>query len=342
MVHIVHAATFFIVTQAVRRYMANIIRRGAELAVQWPGFMYRRAREDGLTGIYHGLEKTSESAITGLCREYVDRAGNIGTPVWERDWDVLLILDACRTDLMREVANEYSFIATPENVGTHWSVASKSSDWLRRTFTLDYEAEIRNTAYITGNPFTAKVPLDIEPAIMDEVWKYAWDDDLSTIPSRPLTDRAIDTWRDGDVDRMIVHYMQPHGPFIPEPELGEYGEPEDFGHGFGSLWGRVGKDISKVEVWDAYRKNLKYVLDDVELLLDNLDADTVAISADHGNAVGEFGLYGHPWDVLLPSIRRVPWVETTANDTETHQPTTERKDKSTDVENRLRDLGYTE
>ena len=284
-------------------------------------------------------------AAATLSRGFVNNVHNPGTPIWERDWDVLLILDACRTDLMREVAHEYEFIGSAENVGTQWSVASKSSDWLRRTFTPEYAEEINQTAYVTGNPFTASVELPTGPAVLDEVWQYAWDDDRHTVPVRPLTDRAIDTWRKRDdhgIDRMIVHYMQPHVPFINAPEIGDYGRPEDFGHGFDDVWTRIGDDYTLEEVWSAYRDNLRYVLDDVGLLLNNLDADRVAISADHGNGVGEYGIYGHPNDLLLPAIRRVPWVETTAQDTEGHKPRTEHEaaDSEGEVSDRLRALGY--
>jgi hypothetical protein len=88
---------------------------------------------------------------------------------------------------------------------------------------------------------------------------------------------------------------------------------------------------------------LEYVLDDVALLLENMDAETVVISADHGNALGEFGFYGHPPHSPLPSVRRVPWVETTATDSGDYEPTQEADGEvptGEEVESRLKDLGY--
>ncbi|MFC6837279.1 hypothetical protein [Halomarina ordinaria] len=285
-------------------------------------------------------ERTVGTALVYGCPAFVNRVRNVGTPIWERDWDVLLVLDACRTDLMREVADEYDFVGR-ENVGTLWSVGSKSNEWMERTFAREHAADVERTAYVTSNPFTSKVRFGAEPAVLDEVWKYAWDDDVSTVPPRPVTDRAIDTWREGDADRMVVHYMQPHGPFLSRPDMGTYGDPADFGVGFSSLWGEAGRTIPMAEVWKAYRDNLRLVLDDVALLLANLDAERVAISADHGNAVGEWGVYGHPGDVLLPCIRRVPWVETTGTDTGEYDPETAREEENVeDLEERLRSLGY--
>lgn len=300
-------------------------------AIRTLRYVYNQAAEDGLDGI-------KEAAVTIGSLARISLLGNPGAPVWERNWDVLLILDACRLDLMEEVVDEYSFLG---DIKTYDSVASKSPDWIRRTFSDEHRDHVDDAVYVTGNPFTEKIDFR-EPRELHEVWKHAWNDDLSTVPARPITDRAIATWRDTDAERMIVHYMQPHVPFVPQPELGEYGQAEDFGHGFDDIWHRVGGELSYETVWQAYRDNLHYVLTDVELLLSNLDADTVAISADHGNAIGEWGVYGHPPDRLLSVLRDVPWVETTATDTGEYQPSTERQSEggASEIEDRLRALGY--
>jgi hypothetical protein len=81
----------------------------------------------------------------------------------------------------------------------------------------------------------------------------------------------------------------------------------------------------------------------IELLLENLDAGTVVISADHGNAMGQWGQYGHPDGVPIAPLRNVPWVETTATDTGRYDPDSveDRESTTTDeVHSRLNDLGY--
>ncbi|MDZ7731077.1 MAG: hypothetical protein U5K37_09360 [Natrialbaceae archaeon] len=87
------------------------------------------------------------------------------------------------------------------------------------------------------------------------------------------------------------------------------------------------------------------MLDDVELLLENVDAETVAISADHGESFGEFWEYGHKTGSLNPYVRRVPWVETSATDTGTYTPTVEppqeaESESDESVEESLEALGY--
>lgn len=297
-------------------------------------------QKNGLAGAREGVLTTWRAIFHELNAQYIRRIGNPGHSIYERDWDVLVVLDACRVDLIREIADEYEFL---EEIETFYSNASKSSTWMERNFGGEYANETANTAYVTGNPFS-RMFSGSEFAYFDDAWRYAWDDDLHTIPARPLTDSAIDVWRnESGVDRMIVHYMQPHVPFVSEPELGSYNGPEDFGDGFNDLWDQAGYTLPADQVWDAYRDNLRYVLDDVRLFLRNVDAERVVITADHANAFGELGFWGHPPDMLLPSIRRVPWVVTSGVDGGEYEPTVDRSGQIHDdqaVTDRLQDLGY--
>ncbi|HET7325006.1 MAG TPA: hypothetical protein VFJ06_11805 [Halococcus sp.] len=316
-------------------------------AKKWAQYAYEETRKNGLRGAREGVVRPWRDVFRAANQQVVRTIGNPGRPIYEPNWDVLVILDACRADLMEEIADEYSFVT---DIGRFRSRGSKTPDWMARNFTADYAEEMAQTAYIAGNPFSRRLD-GAEFAVLDEVWQYAWDESVRTIPARPVTDRAIDTWRRRDeygAEQMIIHYMQPHGPFVAAPELGgDLTKAEEFGRGRGTLWDQAGYTIPRERVWWAYRENLRHVLDDLEVLLENLDADRVVISADHGNAVGEFGMWGHPDDVLLPCLRQVPWVETSATDEQTYEPSLEQSHEdaaSTDdaVRARLRDLGYTE
>jgi len=50
-----------------------------------------------------------------------------GTNVYDRSWDVLVVLDGCRADLLAAVADEYDGLTA---VGSIRSVGSSSSEWL--------------------------------------------------------------------------------------------------------------------------------------------------------------------------------------------------------------------
>jgi len=311
-----------------------------------------RLRADG---VRRGTVTSANELWVGALRR-IGRTFDLGERVYERDWDVLIVLDACRVDLLQEVARAaggpggtYPFL-TP-GFETFKSAGSQSAEWMNRNFVRGSDAELAETAYVTGNPFSRDLDGSAF-AHFDEVWRYGWDDELGGMPPRPITDRAVAAGREHDFDRLIVHYMQPHVPFRSmEDSAVDWGDPET---GFGrlrgeragrtSVWNRLREGrIDRETVWAAYRDNLEWVLDNVAVLLANVDADRVVVTADHGNGLGEWWCYGHPDHVPVPAIRRVPWLETTAEDTGEHEPTTERgPDGLADetVDSRLDALGY--
>lgn len=293
----------------------------------------------------------------------------IGTNVYDRDWDVLILLDTCRVDALKAVADEYDFL---NDIGSIRSAGGASGEWIARTFDESHRELIQNTAYLTANAHARQI-LDeqtqrynpdkhltykalryfptvgiedfgtVEPLYQYEPWGE--EGDLGHIkgmtPPRYVTERAISIGRKMDYDRIILHYFQPHSPWVStalseDRELNEY---ED------DWWNYLARTGDVETVWDSYLGDLRYVLDDIEILLKNLSADTVAISADHGEAFGECGVRGHEIGSLHPKIRTVPWVETSAVDQETHTPTIEapntEPELSTDeVEEQLSALGY--
>jgi len=250
------------------------------------------------------------------CIQAVGRRLPYGTNVFDREWDVLVILDACRADALREAAPDASFLT---DVGTLRSVGSSSSEWLENTF-LD-RGETARTAMVTGNTWTDRY-LDADSfAALDEVWKYAWDDESGTVPAAAITDRAIATARECDPDRLVVHYMQPHHPFVPDPLAGDGGMARTGSRSSdANPWVSLRRgEVSRERVWDAYRANLRYVLEEVGTLVRNVDG-RIAVTADHGNLFGEWGLYGHPMHTPLSALLAVPWAETTGTDRGTHAP----------------------
>lgn len=285
-----------------------------------------------------------------------------GTNIYNEDWDGLVILDACRVDALQEVQHEYDFLSS---IDSRWSRGSTSKEWLENTFTTEYADEIASTAYISANPFMQELdgsppdPSGYNPArnsstannnmisklVRDDVvsldefgeaielWDLVTgDDDPQTHPS-PVTDCAITTGRNSDYDRYIIHYMQPHHPFYQDRSKPWNDAPFAYLKNSGSF----------EEVWDAYIDNLRLVLNHVETLLDNFDAEKVVITSDHGELFGEWGLYSHKVGIPHPNLRKVPWVETTASDTESYQPDyeiTDERASEDEIHDRLEALGY--
>jgi len=282
----------------------------------------------------------------------------IGENVYEEDWNLLIVLDACRVDTLREVANEYKFIEDVESV---WSIGSQSAEWMSNTFTEQYRDEIKDTSYISANGYSESVlasglrppanntlPIDLSSwSVVTahafdshvQVWKTNHDEKYRTIHPKSITDHTIEQGRQGSAKRIIAHYTQPHLPYVGAA-VSEGREPTELeNRGYELL--EEGQE-SHDAVLDVYRETLRWVLDDVEELLNNIDAEKVVITSDHGEAFGEWKAYGHPEGFPHPSVRKVPWVKTTAKDKHTRDPDTETESDSieTDVEDHLRDLGY--
>lgn len=269
---------------------------------------------------------------------------NDGTHIFDRDWDVLVILDACRHDMYERRVRECDSI---------WSVAGSSAEWMTKTFGEADADVLERTAYVTSNPFSARSNAleGVDLGLLDEVWRDGWDGDLGTVPARPVTDRGIAAARSDEYDRVIIHYMQPHYPFIGNLEDGETPigklDQDSFGEVGDSLgmWDRVLLgELDSATVLEAYDANLDYVMGDVRLLLENIDGKAV-ISADHGNALGEWGQWGHRPAIPHPGMRRVPWDVRECIDEETYEPDNESIDSSQNdvdgtVSSRLQELGY--
>jgi hypothetical protein len=262
-----------------------------------------------------------------------------GESVYDRDWDLLVVLDACRPDVLATYEDEYAFL---DDGGATYSVGSYSRSWMRRTFSRRNAREVADTVYVTGNPFSGTV-LDAEDfAHLDEVWRDEWNETEGTVLPDPVTNRAIRRYRQYGPDRLVVHYMQPHHPFLTDDSTGftaeSFPDPREADPWDQVRWGKR----TLANVVEAYRENLPQCLDSIATLLSSVDADRVAITADHANALGERGLYGHPAYGAIDAVRRVPWYETTATDTGQYDPpeVAGSAGAATDPMDRLADLGY--
>jgi hypothetical protein len=282
------------------------------------------------------------------------RVSSPGRSIYERDWEVLVVLDACRYDLFAAAVSspavEYDFVHRG-SLTTARSVESATRLWMRRTFGPAVEA-VERTHYVVGNPWSSRELDEAWFASLDPVWQDAWNDDHGTLLPETTTDRALAASREVDFDaeeRLLVHYMQPHCPFIGSPDVATPKAVNGFTDATErDIWARLQADeVSREEVWDGYRANLHLALKQIERLLYGIDSERVVITSDHGNAIGEYGLYGHPESMPFDCLREVPWFETTAID-EGERVSSERvrseptSDEPTedDVETRLRALGY--
>lgn len=262
------------------------------------------------------------------------------------DWDNLIILDACRYDMFEElnsIEGDLRMVKSP---------ASESWEYLSKCFN---NREIHDTIYITANPHAIKLEEGTFFSTFNLLYEE-WDSELETVPPDAMVRKAKKVFNDYPDKRLIIHFMQPHFPFIGD--FGEHIEHSGINPDAAddnavwepnSIWsqlryGRVDEKVAR----KAYRENLKFVLPYVEELVTFLPGKSV-VTSDHGNMVGErtnplpARAYGHPHGLRASELNNVPWLEISFNERRevtTEPPQVQQTYDSDIVNDRLKSLGY--
>ncbi|WP_209438418.1 hypothetical protein [Natronococcus sp. JC468] len=268
------------------------------------------------------------------------------TAVMEEDWDTLVLLDACRSDM---------FFRLCEFSGTfsrRYSKGSTSAEFLAENFGGE---QFHDTVYVSANPHTADLADETFHA-HEDVYRTDWDDERQTVTPEAMNEAVRAAHESYPHKRIIAHYMQPHYPFLgslgEEIEHRGYAPDGDFDAVGASIWTQLQTgtaDVSRSRVIKAYEENLRLVLEELEPLLQDIDGKVV-ISADHGNLIGERGwpipvrMYGHPGRSGARGLIEVPWFEfpyESRRDVTSDAPTEQERDADNDdLEDRLKALGY--
>lgn len=158
-----------------------------------------------------------------------------------------------------------------------------------------------------------------------DVWDFAWSKESETVPPTGVTETVLQL---KDRNKKIIHYMQPHGPYLTlesdsrlddglsifreRAKKGENAVIEylmKIGFKFLSIIGKekLWRIKSKINIpvsepmeaaWrlgkvgDFYLDNLKKVLEEVSRLKDELNGKTI-VTSDHGECLGKNNYWGH-------------------------------------------------
>lgn len=275
------------------------------------------------------------------------------TNVLQEDWDTLIVLDACRADLFDDVIDTSQLSDREEQWGEATSNASATPEWLQRTFG-DSHGDI---LYVAGNPMVSRHRPDSFHKLV-ESWKDGYNPETSIISPEKVTKDALDTHSNFPNKRLIVHYMQPHYPFIGHPELNyaDYGfddvglDPQNEERTIHGVWDAIESGlVQKKEAWNGYKHNLDVVFDEVKELIDKMN-DRIIITSDHGNMLGGHNwpvpvrTYGHSTNLRHKNLVRVPWVVIQGERKDIIKEETATTSSATDqeVKDRLSNLGYVE
>lgn len=249
------------------------------------------------------------------------------------DWDILVVLDACRADVLRDTASW--------PVQTAVSPASCTPEWLRAIASCELFAD---THILSGNPQYEKVGVKYGCKTLEPFWETHWESTLQTTLPEPMLNR-VDEVIDDATGGVVAHLQQPHWPYVAKlggewmlacDKLGPWSVSDGDTASLQVAMQRGLIDIEKAK--QAYKASIRSVWKTLsEYLSQWVDqGHTIVVTADHGETFGrfrEFGFYEHPCGCHVPPLVNVPWIEL-------RPPKKTQADKT--VENRLRALGYAE
>ena len=273
---------------------------------------------------------------------------------FEENWDYAFIFDCARYDVFKSVYNDY-FGGKLEK---RRSNASATPEWVEKNF-----ENRKNINYFSTNPFINSQSIRLNEfdyipkkyttdpsrhiAHIVDVWDNSWNEDIGTVLPHELNKEFKNKHGDLADRRTVIHYMQPHKPFI--------------GHGKSRMENMKKKSVEKLERDDKWllpdritakfsrvveqlegsetamklgltmslkpsafleailgnthqimknhhEENLRKAMEEARKLAGNLEGKIV-ITSDHGEAFGEKGVWGHHIETYVPPLVEVPWLE---------------------------------
>jgi len=297
------------------------------------------------------------AAARGFNRLYHTRfAGRLGykdgKSIFDMDWDVCAILDACRYDYYERLMNQQDFTG---DLKCRQSRASSTTEWLNINFSENIHSD---TVYITGNPQYYIHSDDLFPTFHEtiHVWQERWDEKLQTVHPSTMSEALTTAAKKYPNKRLLAHYVQPHIPFIGE--VGKEKFPISTTETSGDNWNaarrfwpsirRDEREYSREELVNAYRENLQLVVNSVIPTAKSLEGKVI-ITADHGQLLGErispipIREYAHPAGIYVPELINTPLYSLPYNSRRNVKDgSLESNNNKTDenVEKRLNALGY--
>jgi len=228
------------------------------------------------------------------------------------DFDSLVILDACRFDMFKRVNKFKGELIKCESPAPHtWF-------WMMAMFPGYYDL-----TYFSAHPFIGPKRYERYPYQACEhfreivpIFQFGWNERLGTVHPGTVGEVLKHRAETSPYDKGIVHYMQPHGPWIGKYKFGEPWSLADH-----VKYEKLGDCIARVIrppptfMKRVYKSNLQLVLKSLKKYKDYFVGKTV-ITADHGEMLGEYSkewkrrLYLHKIDYppfADKLLKTVPW-----------------------------------
>ena len=305
----------------IKTFVQSAIGRSAR---HHPKFAVR-----GMNFVYH-------AAANGL--EFENRSG---LDILSEEWDNLVILDACRYDMFAEQSE------LPGRLESRISKGSSTTEFLKANFAGE---DLLDTVYVTANPqyHNNRNRIGAEFHSVENVWlNDGWDTESGTVLPETVTEAAMKAYEEYPKKKLVIHYIQPHFPFI-NSQIGKNSLEHDKGEL--NIWEKLlSGELSYPPgcIWKAYKENLSTALPHVETLLQELNGRTV-VTSDHGNMINEraspfpINEWGHPRGIYVEPLVKVPWLVREAGEQRTivKENSAFKEDELEATEERLEQLGY--
>ncbi|GAA3882640.1 hypothetical protein [Haloarcula argentinensis] len=269
-----------------------------------------------------------------------------GVDIFSEDWDNLIILDACRADFLAEALNARDIENT---FSTIQSRGSATFEWVRGNF---MDRSLDDTVYVSASSWYLKLKDEINSSVHDFVpviGEEYREPPVDAIPPHYVTEAARDAANKYPHKRLLIHYVQPHMPYLGQKGVAEFPEARHKTVREMMLDKDGDREKQTRLLKEAYMENLDIVLDDVEQLASDLSGKTI-VSADHGEFLGErpnkthpFVEFGHPVGFRDEPIIEVPWVELPYEERRAIQsdaPSENEAVSEEEINEQLRALGY--
>ena len=309
------------------------------------------------------IDETRQQIRSGFSTANLTNQADFLAGLRQKDNFCLIVLDACRFDALNSNFSKYfkGYIKPSRTVATN------TFEYLQYNWHSNYEYPYVSAATpVTSEKFDfdggdsgAGLPQEdlykyyrgYIPANhfqdLDEVWRNHWDEQLRVCPPEPTTEQGIERAR--NTSRMVVHYFQPHAPFIgskrPNIKREKSGINDNQVQIDQDVWRALKSgEISKKKLREYYNSNLERALAAVLELVKSTNFEHYVIIGDHGEALGEYGGYAH--SIQHPYVSKVPWatiegVVDGAPEMWKYDDDNIEGDMST-TRSRLQDLGYIE
>ena len=240
----------------------------------------------------------------------------------DKDWDILVIFDSCRYDIFSEYYKEiFPEAKLSKRDNTPFGITS-TQDWIDHTFSQKNCSDIVYVCPIYSLKDWIK---DCSSKFFKviEVWRTHWNREMETVLPDDMTGVAMDVIEKYKEKRIIIHYMQPHHPYLHwgghktkgdklKPFLGDEKPVKHISykrklaniaegicpHLFWRITGRLGK-LPKWNlgyIWymhgregviRGYTMDLLYIMECVNKIKMRFPDKKIVISADHGEELGD-------------------------------------------------------